>query len=136
MSDRGDSPSRRPGSRDSSPSRPGSSGGDRPRASSGASGSQPTGYPAPLGFDPARENQEKDKRGNTRMELPPDAYTSPDQQNMFALRGNKFNTQGKPDTVLVNQYRMTKFNFNKTIYQYDVSSCSHSLPRDKVPANG
>ncbi|KEY67893.1 hypothetical protein S7711_02104 [Stachybotrys chartarum IBT 7711] len=121
MSDRDDSPSRRPGSRDSSPSRPGSSGGDRPRASSGASGSQPTGYPAPLGFDPAREKQEKDKRGNTRMELPPDAYTSPDQQNMFALRGNKFNTQGKPETVLVNQYRMTKFNFNKTIYQYDVA---------------
>lgn len=55
------------------------------------------------------------------MELPPDAYVSETKKDMFILRGNKFNTEGKPADMLVNQYRMKKFDFTKKIYQYDVS---------------
>lgn len=40
---------------------------------------------------------------------------------MFATRGNKFNTEGRAEKVEVNQFRMTKFDFSKKIYQYDVS---------------
>lgn len=54
------------------------------------------------------------------MELPPDAYISETRKDFFTLRGNKLNTEGKPEQVEVNQYRMTKFDFTKKIYQYDV----------------
>lgn len=73
-----------------------------------------------MGYDPAKLAKKQDK-GNTRMELPADAYVSDTQKSMFALRGNKLNTEGKPAIVDVNQYRMVNFNFKKTIYQYDVS---------------
>lgn len=57
------------------------------------------------------------------MELPPDAYISnEDHKDVFATRGNKLNTEGRMEKVEVNQFRMTKFDFNKRIYQYDVSS--------------
>lgn len=73
-----------------------------------------------MGFDPAK-TESRDRKGNTRMELPPDAYvTNEAQKDVFAVRGNKFNTEGRPETVEVNQFRMTKFDFNKKIYQYDV----------------
>lgn len=55
------------------------------------------------------------------MELPPDAYVSETKKDLFTLRGNKLNTEGKPEMIEVNQYRMTKFDFEKKIYQYDVS---------------
>lgn len=55
------------------------------------------------------------------MELPPDAYVTDAQKDMFAARGNRFNTEGSNAVVEVNQYRMKKFNFSKNIYQYDVS---------------
>lgn len=58
------------------------------------------------------------------MELPPDAYVLDAQKDMFALRGNKFNTEGSKAIVEVNQYRMTKFDFSKKIYQYDASTSS------------
>lgn len=54
------------------------------------------------------------------MELPPDAYVTEGQKDLFALRGNKFNTEGSNAVVEVNQYRMKKFDFAKKIYQYDV----------------
>lgn len=74
-----------------------------------------------MGFDPAKSANKEDK-GNTRMELPPDAYVTDTQKSKFTLRGNKFNTEGKPATVQVNQYRMKTFDFTKKIYQYDVCS--------------
>ena len=55
------------------------------------------------------------------MELPPDAYISETKKDMFTLRNGRFNTEGKPEQIEVNQYRMTKFDFSKKIYQYDVS---------------
>lgn len=56
------------------------------------------------------------------MELPPDAFfINEAQKDVFAVRDNKFNTEGRQETVEVNQFRMTKFDFNKKIYQYDVS---------------
>ncbi|EGX96643.1 eukaryotic translation initiation factor 2C 2 [Cordyceps militaris CM01] len=73
------------------------------------------------GFDPARMGGPTRKAGNTRMELPPDAYVSDTQKSMFTLRGNNLNTEGSPAVVEVNQYRMTKFDFTKKIYQYDVA---------------
>lgn len=54
------------------------------------------------------------------MELPPDAYVPETRKDAFTLRGNKLNTEGKPEQIEVNQYRMTKFDFTKKIYQYDV----------------
>ena len=57
------------------------------------------------------------------MELPPDAYLAGQNQDAFALRGDKFNTEGSNAMVQVNQYRMKKFNFSKKIQQYDVSIC-------------
>lgn len=54
------------------------------------------------------------------MELPPDAYVPDTQKSMFALRGNRVNTEGKPSIVEVNQYRMKAFDFSKKIHQYDV----------------
>ncbi len=82
--------------------------------------SAPSGWAQGPGFDPAKPAT-GDRQGNTRMELPADAYVSDTKKSLFALRGNKFNTEGKPDVVEVNQYRMTKFDFSKKIYQYDVS---------------
>lgn len=74
-----------------------------------------------MGFDPAKP-ESSDRKGNTRMELPADAYvTNEAQKDVFAIRGNKFNTEGRLEMVEVNQFRMTKFDFNKKIYQYDVS---------------
>ena len=75
-----------------------------------------------MGFDPAKPAAKEDK-GNTRMELPPDAYVSDAQKSRFTLRGNKLNTEGKPAAVEVNQYRMKTFDFSKKIFQYDV--CAH-----------
>lgn len=54
------------------------------------------------------------------MELPPDAYMLEAGKSPFTLRNNKFNTEGTPDVVHVNQYRMKKFDFSKKIFQYDV----------------
>lgn len=59
------------------------------------------------------------------MELPPDAFVANTNKDMFAVRGNKLNTEGQNAMIEVNQYRMTKFNFNKKIYQYDVSRYPH-----------
>jgi eukaryotic translation initiation factor 2C len=55
------------------------------------------------------------------MELPPDAYISETKKDMFTLREGRFNNEGRSEFIEVNQYRMTKFDFNKKIYQYDVS---------------
>ncbi|KAJ6782051.1 hypothetical protein PWT90_03869 [Aphanocladium album] len=73
------------------------------------------------GFDPARMGGPTKRAGNTRMELPPDAYVSDTQKSLFPLRGNNLNTEGSPAVVEINQYRMTKFDFSKKIYQYDVA---------------
>ncbi|KAG6045228.1 hypothetical protein E4U39_002591 [Claviceps sp. Clav50 group G5] len=78
-----------------------------------------TGWVEGLGVDPARGTAQQDK-GNTRMELPPDAYILDDQKDIFSLRGNKYNTEGSKAMVEVNQYRMTKFDYSKDIHQYDV----------------
>ncbi|KAG5948403.1 hypothetical protein E4U53_006296 [Claviceps sorghi] len=83
-------------------------------------GSTPAGWAAGPGFDPARSNTQQEK-GNTRMELPPDAYVVDAQKDIFALRGNKFNTEGSKAIIEVNQYRMKKFDFAKKIFQYDVT---------------
>ena len=88
-------------------------------ARSAAGPGQP-GWTQGPGFDPARMGTAK--KGNTRMELPPDAYVLDSKKSMFTLRGNKLNTEGSPAVVEVNQYRMTKFDFTKKIYQYDVSN--------------
>ena len=113
MSDRGRSPG--PGG----PSGPGSRAGSPSRSDAPGSSLQEK-WPQGPGYDPARGAKTQEK-GNTRMELPPDAYVSETKKDLFTLRGNKFNTEGKPDKVEVNQYRMTKFDFTKKIYQYDVS---------------
>lgn len=73
-----------------------------------------------MGSDPAR-NPDTDK-GNTRMELPPDAYLLGENKDIFALRNNRFNSEGGKALVSVNQFRMTGFDFNKKVYQYDVSA--------------
>ncbi|KAG6053508.1 hypothetical protein E4U32_007534 [Claviceps aff. humidiphila group G2b] len=72
-----------------------------------------------LGVDPARGTAQQNE-GNTRMELPPDAYILHRKKDTFALRGNKYNTEGSKAIVEVNQYRMTKFDYSKDIHQYDV----------------
>lgn len=126
MSERGRSPPR---------SGPGSASGGRgpspsPSRSAASGAAPPAGWKPGLGFDPARpKDQEK---GNTRMELPPDAYVSETKKDLFLLRGKNLNTEGKPAKVGLNQYRMTKFDFKKKIYQYDVSNLpsllsNHSL---------
>jgi eukaryotic translation initiation factor 2C len=119
MSDRGRSPS---------PAGPGSSSGSgrRPsqspaRSASGSAAGRPAGYAKPLGFDPAKPQKQEDQ-GNTRMELPPDAYVMETKKDLFTLRNGRFNTEGKAEMIEVNQYRMTKFDFSKKIYQYDVSN--------------
>lgn len=118
MSDRGRSPA--PSSHRGSEGRPSqSSRGPGSPARSSAGG--PAGnWPKPLGVDPAKPIKAPEK-GNTRVELPPDAYLTDTKKDFFTLRGQKLNTEGKPETIEVNQYRMTRFNFNKKIYQYDVS---------------
>ncbi|TWU78208.1 hypothetical protein ED733_007930 [Metarhizium rileyi] len=122
MSDRGRSPapsgqgssgSRHP-SRAPQGSAPGSRAGSPSRPASG-----PSGWAAGPGYDPAKPASQPDK-GNTRMELPPDAYVTEALKDVFALRGNKFNTEGSSAMIEVNQYRMKKFDFSKKIYQYDV----------------
>lgn len=87
-----------------------------PVQSAGSPARSAPGSPSrPAGVAPA------DKATNTRMELPPDAYVSATSKSMFALRGNKLNTEGRETDIQVNQYRMKRFDFNKKIYQYDVS---------------
>ncbi|KAL6852704.1 Protein argonaute [Amphichorda felina] len=90
----------------------------------------PEGWNPGPGFDPARGPERK---GNTRMELPPDAYMD-GKKSEFTLRGNKLNTEGAPDVVHTNQYRMIKFDFSKKIYQYDVliSPDDRKLPFKKI----
>ncbi|KAH7155211.1 Piwi domain-containing protein [Dactylonectria estremocensis] len=78
-----------------------------------------SGWTKGPGFDPAR-GPPKPEKGNTRMELPPDAYVADTKKDYFTLREKKLNTEGKVEQVEVNQYRMTKFDFAKKIYQYDV----------------
>ena len=104
MSDRGRSPSGQSG--------PGS--GRNSQAGSPA-------RPAPLGFDPGRLTTVT-RSGNTRMELPADAFLSVGDKDLFPARGNNFNTEGDNVEIEVNQYRMKKFDFNRKIYQYDVST--------------
>ncbi|KAK5995627.1 Protein argonaute 1-like protein [Cladobotryum mycophilum] len=94
---------------------PGSRGASPARSAAG----QP-GWAPPMGVDPARL-ESREERGNTRMELPPDAYVTDEKKGLFAMRGNKFNTEGRTELIEVNQLRMTKFNFSKKIYQYDVA---------------
>lgn len=94
-----------------------------PSAAQGRPEPGETGWVEGLGVDPARGTTQQDK-GNTRMELPPDAYILDDQKDTFALRGNKYNTEGSKAIVEVNQYRMTKFDYSKDIHQYDVSKLS------------
>ncbi|PHH72721.1 hypothetical protein CDD80_4302 [Ophiocordyceps camponoti-rufipedis] len=110
MSDRGRSPPPA-GSRGASPT----------RSASGSQPGAPGGRVVPLGFDPAKPASKPDNKGNTRMELPADAYVADTQKSIFALRGNKLNTEGKPAIIEVNQYRMKTFDFSKKIYQYDVT---------------
>ncbi|KAH7273919.1 hypothetical protein MRS44_000638 [Fusarium solani] len=118
MSDRGRSPG---------PSGLGGSSGSgrRPSQSPGGSTARSSsrgpaaGWAQGPGFDPAKPQQQQDQ-GNTRMELPPDAYVSETKKDLFTLRNGKFNTEGKPEQIEVNQYRMTKFDFSKKIHQYDV----------------
>ncbi|KAM3550059.1 hypothetical protein MY1884_008443 [Beauveria asiatica] len=105
------------------PSQPGAS--SLGRAPSQASSTRPAasqpGWTQGPGFDPGRLGGNVKKVGNTRMELPPDAYVSDTQKSLFTLRGSNLNTEGSPAIVEVNQYRMTKFDFSKKIYQYDVA---------------
>jgi eukaryotic translation initiation factor 2C len=120
MSDRGRSPSPAgSGGPSGSGRRPSQS--PARSASGSAAGGAAIGYQKPLGFDPAKP-QGQDAQGNTRMELPPDAYVSETKKDLFTLRNGRFNTEGKAEQIEVNQYRMTKFDYNKKIYQYDVSS--------------
>lgn len=90
-----------------------------------------SGWTQGPGFDPAKPAA-SDRKSNTRMELPPDAYVSDTKKSSFALRGNKFNTEGKPDVIEVNQYRMAKFDFSKKIYQYDVSNDDLPKPEPRL----
>ncbi|KAF4508562.1 hypothetical protein G6O67_004923 [Ophiocordyceps sinensis] len=112
MSDRGRSPAQTGGG-------PGSQS-QASRVASPAGQPAAAGWTAGMGVDPAKPAKQED-RGNTRMELPPDAYVSDTHKSMFALRGNKTNTEGKMTTVEVNQYRMKSFDFSKKIHQYDVT---------------
>ncbi|OAQ99960.1 hypothetical protein LLEC1_05719 [Akanthomyces lecanii] len=90
-------------------------------ARSAASHAGQLGWTQGPGVDPARLGGPTKKAGNTRMELPPDAYVSDTQKSLFTLRGSNLNSEGSPAVVEVNQYRMTKFDFSKKIYQYDVA---------------
>ena len=117
MSDRGRSPSPAgPGGPSGSERRPSPS----PSGRSAASGPSGGNWIQGPGFDPAKPAK-KEEKGNTRVELPPDAYISDTRKDMFTLRGNKLNTEGQAAQVEINQYRMTKFDFSKKIYQYDAS---------------
>ncbi|KAL4730323.1 Protein argonaute [Fusarium chlamydosporum] len=117
MSDRGRSPSP---ARSGGPSGSGRQSSKSPaRSATGSAGGSAGGYAKPLGYDPAKPQRQEDQ-GNTRMELPPDAYISETKKDMFTLRNGRFNTEGRPEQIEVNQYRMTKFDFSKKIYQYDV----------------
>ncbi|GAO18386.1 uncharacterized protein UV8b_05404 [Ustilaginoidea virens] len=116
MSERGRSPTPVPvrGTSQSGSGPPGSRPGTPAPSGPGASG-----WKAGPGYDPAKMTTHK-MIENTRMELPPDAFVLDEQKDVFALRGNKLNSEGSKAIIEVNQYRMTKFDFNKKIYQYDV----------------
>ncbi|KND92077.1 Protein argonaute [Tolypocladium ophioglossoides CBS 100239] len=143
MSDRGRSPA--PSGGGSGPSQRSS---QSPHGSAGSRGSSPSrsvasaqglapsqgaaaGWKSGMGFDPAKPAKQANK-GNTRMELPPDAYLADTEKSRFTLRGNKFNTEGKPAMVEVNQYRMKTFDFTKKIYQYDVTISPDSEKKQVV----
>lgn len=124
MSERGRSPGPAgsgDGSKRQSSKSPSGRSGRSASPSRSAAGGPASGWVQGPGHDPARTggSQQKDK-GNTRMELPPDAYVSETKKDLFMMRGNKFNSEGKNAEMMVNQYRMKKFDFSKKIYQYDV----------------
>lgn len=134
MSDRGRSPAPSSGGdprRASSGSRPPSAGGSRAGGSradspapsgSGQSGGAAAGWQAGPGYDPARlSSGAQDRKYNTRMELPPEAYLTTQGKDVFCLRGQKVNTEGAPDMIHTNSIRVTKVNLSKKIYQFDVS---------------
>ena len=121
MSDRGrSSASGGPGSerqKSQSPTRTTSRGASPARSQGPGQG----GFGPGMGYDPARLSDKSREKGNTRMELPPDAYATDSTKEMFPVRGNKLNTQGRSEMIEVNQYRLKSFDFKKNIYQYDVS---------------
>lgn len=98
-----------------------------PASSLGQEPSKEAGWKKGLGFDPAKPADHGQDRGNTRMELPADAYVSDTKKSLFAQRGSKLNTEGKTDVIEVNQYRMTNFDFSKKIFQYDVRCLSFNI---------
>ncbi|PHH65610.1 hypothetical protein CDD81_2045 [Ophiocordyceps australis] len=118
MSDRGRSPAASGGPAGASRAAQMSMSRDNSSASSQAKDPSKSWSPG-MGFDPAKPAAKADK-GNTRMELPPDAFVPDTQKSRFALRNNKMNTEGKPIPIEVNQYRMKSFDSSKKIYQYDV----------------
>lgn len=61
------------------------------------------------------------------MELPADAYNLGTAKHQFALREKReYDGKYTPAQTFVNQYRVKALDFDKAIYQYDVSSLSKS----------
>ncbi|ODA75978.1 hypothetical protein RJ55_08619 [Drechmeria coniospora] len=116
MSDRGRLPAPPVGGGSPVSRRPSTS----PRRSVNPGQASAPGWSPAMGYDPAKAAS-KGAKENTRVELPPDAYLKDTAMSMFTLRNNKFNSEGKPIKVDVNQYRMKSFDFAKKVYQYDIA---------------
>lgn len=71
-----------------------------------------------MGKDPAR--LEPERKVFQRVELPADAYAL-DRPDFFLSRPKKFNESGQAANIEVNQYKVTSFDFSKTVHQYAVS---------------
>ncbi|KAI1322332.1 Piwi domain-containing protein [Xylariaceae sp. FL0255] len=120
-------------------SRQGSRPGSRRQSVAGSqAGAAPQGYPAPLGYDPARIDQPKEmtveERIGKRIDLPADAYCASTSIQRFTTRP-AFNTTGRPIGIYLNVFPVEKFR-NQEIFQYDVavSPCPSELPVHRARA--
>ncbi|KAK4218356.1 Piwi domain-containing protein [Rhypophila decipiens] len=97
-----------------------------PSAAAAAPAARP-GYPAPLGFDPAKSAGKDAKKEMTsyeraakRVELPADAYEDLTTHHTPFAKRKGFNPGAKKVNVFINQFRVTNLSA-KDAFQYDIA---------------
>ncbi|KAF3360877.1 hypothetical protein VDGD_10484 [Verticillium dahliae] len=95
------------------------------RSQSGSQSGKPS-FPPTLGYDPAKPAVKPEQdRGNTRLDLPPEAYMSAERLKNpgfqpFAKRPG-FNKTGTPVPLEINQFKVASWSTDCRIYQFDIS---------------
>lgn len=128
----------RSGSQSGSPGRQGGSPSGRPRA--GSTTGNPQGYPAPLGYDPGRDPARKtEERINTRIDLPPEAYSRVSLRHTVSDSANKSSSGSRQDPVCASPWVQHHGKANQRpgqpVSRYHHRKCGCVSIRCKVPSS-